>query len=189
MEFSDDSIKKIINNHGINLLNDETFDNLLSFAVTRICEEATDKTLAEIYGSEPDLVKNAYTGITSLFVEAARHDLGIEKLSESLNSSSLNKEKIEKLCEAFEKNKERFKHKLEIVGGGLPHLVDVTWKLDYCIKSNSTDSVGMPIYHVSLQTTKYGDSKFLKFTCTLQQLQELVHKLKDAVRHMEKLAN
>ena len=44
MEFSEYSIQKFVNNHGINLLNDETFDQLLNFAVTWICEESTDKS-------------------------------------------------------------------------------------------------------------------------------------------------
>ena len=90
--------------------------------------------MTQIYGSKPDAVKNAYVGITRLFVEAARHDVKKEMLTTFLHGSQLNKKQIEKLCEAFTKNKERFQHKLEIVGGGLPHLVDVNWRLDYCIK-------------------------------------------------------
>lgn len=90
--------------------------------------------LSQIYGSKPDVVKNAYAGLTSLFVEAAREQFEKEKLSSALNGSQLNEQQINKICEAYENNKEKFQEKLQFIGGGLPHLVDVNWKLDYCIK-------------------------------------------------------
>lgn len=42
---------------------------------------------------------------------------------------------------------------------------------------------------MSLSTIKHGNIDTVKFTCTIQQLQELVLKLKDAARHTEKIAN
>ncbi|XP_051160439.1 COMM domain-containing protein 3-like [Leptopilina boulardi] len=188
MSLESNLIENLINNHGINILNNETFDQVLEFAVLQISEEFTDKSLSQIYGSKPDAVKNAYAGLTSLFVEATRQQYDKEKLAASLNNSQLNGQQISKICDAYELNRDQFQRKLQIIGGGLPHLVDVNWKLDYCIKSNTTDSNGMPIYLISLQTIKHGETKYLKFTCTLQQLQDLLHKLKDAVRHMEKLS-
>ncbi|XP_043472231.1 COMM domain-containing protein 3-like [Leptopilina heterotoma] len=181
-------IYNFVNNHGINLLNNETFDQVLEFAVLQICEETTEKSLSQIYGSKPDAVKSAYSGLTSLFVEAGRQHFDKEKLSATLKDSQLNAQQINKICEAYDVNREQFQRKLQVIGGGLPHLVDVNWKLDYCIKSNATDTNGTPIYLISLQTIKHGEAKYLKFTCTLQQLQDLLHKLKDAMRHMEKLS-
>ena len=36
---------------------------------------------------------------------------------------------------------------------------------------------------------KQGNIEHIKFMCTIEQLQELVYKLKDAARHTEKLSN
>lgn len=90
--------------------------------------------LSQIYGSKPDAVKSAYSGLTSLYVEAARQHFDKEKLSTTLKDSQLNAQQINKICEAYDINREQFQRKLQVIGGGLPHLVDVNWKLDYCIK-------------------------------------------------------
>lgn len=43
------------------------------------------------------------------------------------------------------------------------------------------------IYHIKLTTKRGGMIRDVDFTCTIEGLHELVYKIKDIVRHMEKL--
>lgn len=65
------------------------------------------------------------------------------------------------------------------------NIIDVEWKLE--VKTNSpgvgSDNI---IYTVVLKTE---DGKDVRFTCGTQQLHDLVYKLKDIVRHCEKVKN
>ncbi len=99
---------------------------------------------------------------------------------------------------------------------------DADWRLDYFVKSNSTEKANTPVYFVSLRTkdnretsdeydedavdedelkvTKYSpravthniQNKALKtidFSCSIEEMQDLVTKLKDAVKQVERSAN
>lgn len=57
------------------------------------------------------------------------------------------------------------------------------FQLDTC------DSLGIPLYHVRLSTKKHETINYVTFSCTIQQLQDLVFKLKDVIRYSEKLTN
>jgi len=53
----------------------------------------------------------------------------------------------------------------------------------------STRFTNVPIYNIRISTKEGNQVRHVIFTCTIQQLQELVYKLKDAIRHIEKLSN
>ena len=65
----------------------------------------------------------------------------------------------------------------------LPKITDVEWKLEVM---TNTPGVGTDnlLYTVILKTNSGED---IRFTCGSQQLQDLVYKLKDLVRHCEKV--
>lgn len=63
----------------------------------------------------------------------------------------------------------------------LPNVIDVEWKLEVTSSPNaSSENV---LYTVTLKTDDGGD---VRFTCGTQELQDLVYKLKDLVRHCER---
>ena len=74
--------------------------------------------------------------------------------------------------------------------------------MDYCIKNDTLAHIGKPLYFISLQTEKnlklpeVGDvnvvestKEQVEFTCNLEELQDLVSKMKDAVKQMERVQN
>lgn len=60
-----------------------------------------------------------------------------------------------------------------------------------CLLQISTRLSNVPIYNIRIRTKECEDNqvRHIIFTCTIQQLQELVYKLKDIVRHVEKISN
>ncbi|KAJ8716323.1 hypothetical protein PYW08_013608 [Mythimna loreyi] len=63
----------------------------------------------------------------------------------------------------------------------LPKITDVEWKLEVMTNTPGVGSDNL-LYTVILKTNSNED---IRFTCGSQQLQDLVYKLKDLVRHCE----
>ncbi|XP_046742002.1 COMM domain-containing protein 3 [Diprion similis] len=189
MELSESTIKGLSSLQNPKIINDVIFGNLIDIAVLQLCEKSEDKYVAQLYGSKPDVVKEIFGNLSSLLIDAARLDLDGEKLNLALSNVNITGPRVKKLCDAYVSNKEGIQASLIRIGNSLPHVVDVNWKLDYCVKSNIEDSIGSQLYTIQFSTINQGKPEFMKFACTTQQLQELVYKLKDAVRHVEKVAN
>jgi hypothetical protein len=87
-----------------------------------------------------------------------------------------------------------------------PHITGIDWRLDYFMKSNAMEKVNTPVYMLSFETKKpqhldvdEGESFFhfvndvedtdkVEFSCTLEQLQDLLNRLKDAAKQVERSA-
>lgn len=189
MQLSDDTIKALIHLQDTNTLSDEVFQQILEDTILHVCKSVTDFNGLHTQNSKEIGSKDAFANIVCLFVEAARRDLSEEGLLSFFNGAKITGSRVEKLCDAYSKNKKAIQAQLELIGNGLPHIVDVNWRLDYCVKVGTCNSVGLPLYRVKLSTRKHNADDSITFTCTTQQLQDLVSKVKDAVRHLEKLSN
>ncbi|KAK9754119.1 COMM domain [Popillia japonica] len=96
--------------------------------------------------------------------------------------------------ELYEKHKTRLQIVLVNIGTHLPHIVDVKWDTDYIVKTSGIDEVGGPIFRITLFVENFNDTKQeneidkIDFSCTCQELQDLVYRLKEAARHCQKIA-
>ncbi|XP_072306773.1 COMM domain-containing protein 3 isoform X2 [Eucyclogobius newberryi] len=73
------------------------------------------------------------------------------------------------------------------IGRRRPEINDVSWRLQYQIKSGQVDKVDEPFYLITLNTENEARTcEDVNFTCTVEQLQDLVGKLKDAAKSMER---
>lgn len=135
-----------------------------------------------------------------------------------LNYCGINSSRKQKYLEHYERNKNKIVFSLLNLGTYLPHLTDVRWKMDYIVKvwyhfsngnklnnlnikfiyflqsSMMEDSEG-PIFRISLSAEKFDDFnnkntiKNIIFSCTSQELQDLLYKFKDALRHCNTICN
>ncbi|XP_071026841.1 COMM domain-containing protein 3 [Oncorhynchus clarkii lewisi] len=74
------------------------------------------------------------------------------------------------------------------IGRCPPHINDVPWRLVYLIKNGHVHKVNEPSYLISLNvenTNNGGSSEEVHFSCTMEQLQDLVGKIKDAAKSIE----
>ncbi|XP_029170859.1 COMM domain-containing protein 3 isoform X2 [Nylanderia fulva] len=165
MELAKEVIDGLVNIQNSNVLPEEAFLQLVDVIVSYICKNVNDGK------------------------KAARHDYDEESLKIFLHNEHINGQRIEKLCSIYINNKQDIQTQLELTGDNIPHIVDVDWRLHHCVKISTCCSTDMPTYNVRMSTKKCNEMKYVTFTCTVQQLQELVYKLKDAVRHIEKISN
>ncbi|KAF7989462.1 hypothetical protein HCN44_008136 [Aphidius gifuensis] len=76
---------------------------------------------------------------------------------------------------------------LNSIGSVPPSIVDAHFRIDCRIMLNTDDKTD-DIYNICLVVKNYEEIKHVIFSCSIFQLQELLNKLRDAARHLEKIA-
>lgn len=73
-------------------------------------------------------------------------------------------------------------------------VVGIDWRLDYDVKSKDTGKDGLPLFYVTLQVVNGlvndGNSSHVQaisFTATLEELQDLLAKVRDAVKEVDRV--
>lgn len=174
----------------LNILPEDIFVQMLEAVILYLCKtpvDPKDQHNVKSNGTKCDIAKNAFVDLSCLLVEAARHDFDKESLKKLLNTSLIVDHRVDKLCHSYANNKQEIQMQLQLIGNNLCHIVDTDWRLSHCIKYGFQSSIGSFQYHVRFTTKEYAEIKYVTFTCTLQQLQELLGKIKDAIRHLEKI--
>jgi polycomb group RING finger protein 4 len=107
---------------------------------------------------------------------------------EYLDNLKFPQERAEFFCQRYVEKLNALRENLSQTQFQFPHVVDVQWRLDYLIKSNAVERIDQPIYLIKLKTKQSpgGENKELEFACTLEQMQDLVAKLKDAEHALER---
>ncbi|RZC37648.1 COMM domain-containing protein 3, partial [Asbolus verrucosus] len=147
-----------------------------------------------LYNSKPDLIKELYAALLSVTAEFVRTGQNRDEVAQFLGPQcSYSASRTNLYGDYYEKNREEIEAGLVNVGNHLPHVTDVSWKIDYIIKTSNLDRSEGPLFRIGLQTEKFDPPsrakkiKFINFTCTSQELQDLVYKLKDALRHCQRI--
>ncbi|XP_077752971.1 COMM domain-containing protein 3 isoform X2 [Canis aureus] len=88
----------------------------------------------------------------------------------------------------LEAGKQRADKSTLSIGRSLPHITDVSWRLEYQIKTNQLHKMYRPAYLVTLnvENTDSRSHQEISFSCNMEQLQDLVGKLKDASKSLER---
>ncbi|CAI5738084.1 unnamed protein product [Peronospora destructor] len=85
----------------------------------------------------------------------------------------------------------RVRRVLETTNFDFAQVVDVSWRLDYVLRSSGAGSVHEPLYFVQLQlqSPRADDSglQTVKFTCSVEELRVLVYRIQEAANEVEKL--
>ncbi|XP_069702971.1 COMM domain-containing protein 3 [Periplaneta americana] len=200
MDISADGIAGLKVLGSSNTISDECFTKLLEAGICVITDGQKIPNVSQLCNSKGDAVKEAYAALLCLLVESARHDADPDALSVTLHQDyNFTAIRNEKLVKAYRQYKNKLQAALSHIGIHPPHIVDATWTLDYCVKASSLEQVGSFLYLIQLHTEsctqKFADSgnestvNKVRFLCTQEELQDLVWKLRDAVRHVEKIAS
>ncbi|XP_076460373.1 COMM domain-containing protein 3-like [Babylonia areolata] len=172
---------------------DKCFDQLIKRACRGVLFDADRNAIADdpaFKTVDKAVLKAAYSGVVSLVLEAAKHDMDADGITPLLEECKFTPDRIQGFNNIFLTQKSAIQILLGSIGNSRPHIVDVDWRLDYYIKSNHMERINEAVYLISLKTEVPGkeDLQEVQFTCTLEQLQDLVGKLKDATKCLEKQA-
>lgn len=172
-------------------------DSVLEKLLENCCRSLSGENEAyDIEQSNTSEIKNLYASLLYIYTQYVRNSQSKEEFSNFLSTEcSLDKDRIKLLGDFYDKWNKNIRIQLLNIGSHLPHVTDINWKIDYIVKSKVLDQSEGPLFRVSLKTEKYDEktqgvkTEFIEFSCTSQELQDLVYKLKDAVRHCQKLAS
>ncbi|XP_040823841.1 COMM domain-containing protein 3 [Ochotona curzoniae] len=137
---------------------------------------------------DPVVLKHCHAAAASYLLEAGKHRADRPTLSSFLEDCKFDRERIELFCTEYQNNKDSLEILLGSIGRSLPHVTDVSWRLEYQIKTNQLHKMYKPAYLVTLniENTDSRSSPGLSFSCSMEQLQDLVGKLKDAAKSLER---
>uniref|UniRef100_T1J4Q3 COMM domain-containing protein 3 n=1 Tax=Strigamia maritima TaxID=126957 RepID=T1J4Q3_STRMM len=164
-------------------LTDSVFFNLL-----KINDQKDITVLSKTHSTDVAVLKQSYAALLTVTLEAAKLDLDPTTLN-SILDDKLSTERCATFISRFKRYKSKIRVQLSSISHTLPHIVDAAWRLEYCIKSNIVERIDESSCLISLKTEKYGqeETEDVTFSCNPEQLQDLVSKLKDAVKCMERM--
>ncbi|XP_042201944.1 polycomb complex protein BMI-1 [Callorhinchus milii] len=169
----------------------KTFQLLLEAAFHNLLHPQADGTAldhAELGSLDPTLLKQSYAAITTCILEAGKQNADKSTLSTLLEECRFGSERIDTFCTEYQKNKGKVEALLGSIGRYPSHITDVSWRLEYHIRNNHLHKVNQPSYLLTLKAEN-GEARSAEdvtFSCSMEQLQDLLGKLKDAAKSMEK---
>ncbi|XP_048223522.1 COMM domain-containing protein 3 isoform X2 [Perognathus longimembris pacificus] len=130
---------------------------------------------------DPVVLKYCHAAAATYILEAGKHRADKSTLS------SLCKDVFLSFL-LLQNNKDSLEILLGSIGKSLPHITDVSWRLEYQIKTNQLHKMYRPAYLVTLniENADSGSNPDISFSCDMEQLQDLVGRLKDASKSLER---
>uniref|UniRef100_UPI00398E6813 polycomb complex protein BMI-1-like n=1 Tax=Pristiophorus japonicus TaxID=55135 RepID=UPI00398E6813 len=179
----------------------KTFHILVEAAFESLINPQTDgATLDQVELGNLDLtlLKQCHVAIATCVLEAGKQNADKSTISTLLEDCRFGGERIDIFCAAYQKNKDKVETLLGGIGRFPSHIIDASWRLEYHIRvkrrkvssfqNNHLHKVNQPAYLLTLNVEN-GESRpaqDVTFSCTMEQLQDLLGKLKDAAKSMEK---
>jgi len=197
MELSQEILKGLELLGDFKQLPDQAFKELVQVCFGVAVNEISEKRVEEsIVLSKLDKieVKQCLASLLSFVLEAAKINADPQILQGILEENKVDQNRIVTITQLYSQMKTSIRNYLSSSSFHLPRIVDVDWRLDYFMKSNSLEKVNAPVYFISLQTKETQneseeESVPVNFSCTHEQLQDLVTKLKDATKQVERSAS
>jgi hypothetical protein len=192
MDIAEELIKGVLLLKDTSKFNNAVFQEIvnLSFEILAGREKTEEdflesKVLANI---DKTVLKQIYAGLVTVILEAAKRKLDSIQFKEYLEGYKFPQERVDFICQRYAEKFNVLRTNLSQSQFQFPHIVDVQWRLDYFIKSNAVEKINQPVYLIKLRTKQSpaGESKDFEFACTLEQMQDLVAKLKDAEHTLER---
>ncbi|EFA76053.1 COMM domain-containing protein 3 [Heterostelium album PN500] len=190
MNLSEDCLKglevladeKIVPNEAFRALIDCCFDVVLKHETESALFENSSLKNVDVIA-----LKQTYSAFIIFILETMKSNIDNSVITHTLEDHKLSSNRIQVIIQYFNQNRIAIRKVLSITNFHYPHIIDVNWRLDYFMKSNSIEKVNTPVYLINLTTEKEeGEKGEVEFACTLDQLQDLVFKLRDAQKQIER---
>nr|ACI69223.1 COMM domain-containing protein 3 [Salmo salar] len=170
----------------------KTFSVLIEVAFRSLLSAHADRSVLdrpEFKALDQKLLKHCHTAATTCILEGVKQNADKSTISACLEDVSFDAERTEVFYTTYLKYKSDLETLLSSLGRCPPHINDVSWRLEYCIKNGHVHKVNEPSYLISLNVENAnngGSSEDVHFSCSMEQLQDLVGKMKDAAKSLEK---
>jgi len=152
-------------------------------------DSITDSCVEGKNSVDPAVDKLVHWSLCSLMLEAAKHNSDSTSVGHVLEEQRFSSDRIKLIVDGYEKHKASMRSSLSRTGSSPPQIVDVSWRLDYSIKNNHLSKDSHAVYLINLKTEKDERLQDVQLACTQTQLQDLVYKLRDACKSLERIGS
>jgi len=189
MEVSSEIAKGLAIIADAKIIPDQQFNQLVTITFEILLKQKTEDALAGLSKAiDTFFLKQAYASLISAITSAASHNADPFALKGKLEENRVPEARREVIEKEYEKHKDKLRRLVQTTGFNLPHVVGVNWRLDYYVKNNRMDRVNIPVYFVTLKTEEgNGTVRDINIMCSVEQLQDLVTKLKSAVKQVDRI--
>lgn len=140
--------------------------------------------------AEPIAVGEQYA-LTTVLVLACKHDFDDQQLRQLLETYMASSDIVDKIVSKYSIFRETCTPKNAEYGIALPHVTDANWTLRSDLSSSSySTSAGNLSFSIELESFNYETNEkqpVVRFTCTPEELQLFINKLKDIELNCDKL--
>lgn len=137
--------------------------------------------------SPPDNIPNdqepLLRGISTLLLEAGKNRCSVEMLAASLKELGIDPSEptMRSLTDLYGTHRETIVAHMEATGIASPALVDISWRLDYSVRSKHGGRENLPMYFVTLKVKDRGIVRDIEIIASLEELQDLHGRVREAV--------
>jgi hypothetical protein len=173
------------------VINDAAYKSLVETTLSILLRLRSDNDLLSppLSSVDPVALKQGYSGLVTFVLEGAKVNADHIILRGILEEHKIPSSRIDLLLARYSEARPHIRKSLYQTNFHHPHLVDADWRLDYLIKSNSVERINTPIYRIAFKAEETeGKSTRIEFACSLEQLQDLVFKLRDATKQIERVS-
>ena len=127
--------------------------------------------------------------LTTFLCEAGKVAAKPEAVRESLAEQGVAAEAMVVVAEAYERHRDKIVAHMAATGIAAPAIVGVDWRLDYCVRSNTSGRSNEPLFFVTLTVKDRGLLRSVDLMATAEQLDDWLAKVKDAVKETDRMLN
>ncbi|XP_006634447.1 COMM domain-containing protein 3 isoform X1 [Lepisosteus oculatus] len=169
----------------------KTFTVFIKVAFQSLLSSHSDHAILggpEFRHVDQTLLKHCHVATTTCILEFVKQNADKSTISTCLEDLKYDPERIDMFCNEYQKNKSDLEHLLASLGRCPPQICDVAWRLEYQIKNSHVHKVNKPSYLITFNVENSGarSPEEIHFSCTMEQLQDLLGKMKDAAKSLEK---
>lgn len=175
--------QKIINNlYKINDTSNDILQSLCKYILQMIQSNQSNVSMDKLSKYEDILAS-----IATLLFEAARIQANLDQFKMTLQDIGLDKEYMDILYILYEQHYETFIQHANHISIDFPAIVGMEWRLDYKVRSKHGGRENIPLFLISLQVKDRGLIRYVDMSATQQELEDLLGKVRDAVKQVERV--
>ncbi|EAL65512.1 hypothetical protein ACTFIW_001570 [Dictyostelium discoideum] len=190
MNLSEDVLKGIETLSDEKLINDSVFKHIIDTCFLVILKKKTESDLFDnkaVSSVDTIALKQTFSAFIVFILESMKINYDQSSISDLLEEHKLSSSRIDFISNYFKEYRVAIRKHLSVTNFHFPHIIDVNWRLDLFMKSNAVEKLNTPVYLINLTTEQEENVKGkVQFAATLDQLQDLVFKLRDAQKQIER---
>ncbi len=126
--------------------------------------------------------------LSTLLIEAARFNVKEDDLKSLLIEKNITSDRIAIICEFYSNNQSALSFHLQGIGIGGAQLVDISWRIDYSIRSKHAGRINEPTIFVTLKVMDDNNTiRNIDMVCNREELQYLIANVRDAIKEVDRV--